>query len=386
MTAQSTNYYGYDKETYVDCIELIDETNRKHMDILNAWFFTVNLFCFCFALFGLFNSNQGDIQLYIIFGIIAVVSLLFSKFVQKKKRKRIILLAQILINTALWMLYSVRISTESPYMAATMFPVLLVVLSFSFIVTMRYMALFIVVAAGSFLASSYLVKPATIASQDLYNTIIFIGLALVLHFAFQRTRMQQFVTFQKNVQIQRELEIKSSFDALTSLLNRGRFFSLAGNILNNPHDDYMAMCLLDLDEFKQINDKLGHQMGDKAIQIAGQTIIDTLGIDMSEKWAFQEKVLKEKGSFPGRLGGDEFIILIRGKSGREEVTGLLQHMLNSLNAVEVGNLHGIHASFGVTEISPQDSDIDVAYKRADEALYESKRAGKNQIRFSNDNA
>jgi diguanylate cyclase (GGDEF)-like protein len=251
---------------------------------------------------------------------------------------------------------------------------------------MRYMALFIVVAAGSFLASSYLVKPATIASQDLYNTIIFIGLALVLHFAFQRTRMQQFVTFQKNVQIQRELEIKSSFDALTSLLNRGRFFSLAGNILNNPHDDYMAMCLLDLDEFKQINDKLGHQMGDKAIQIAGQTIIDTLGIDMSEKWAFQEKVLKEKGSFPGRLGGDEFIILIRGKSGREEVTGLLQHMLNSLNAVEVGNLHGIQASFGVTEISPQDSDIDVAYKRADEALYESKRAGKNQIRFSNDNA
>ncbi len=386
MTAQSTNYYGYDKETYYECRELIDETNRKHMDILNAWFFMINLFCTFFALFGLFNSNQGDIKVYVIFGFIAIVFLLFSKYIQRRRPKRIFLNIQILINSAIWMFYSVRISTESPYMAATMFPVLLVVLSFSFIVTMRYMVLFLVIGVGSFLASSYILKPTTIASQDLYNVIIYTALALVLHFAFQRTRMKQFVTFQKNVQIQRELEIKSSFDALTSLLNRGRFFSLAGNILNNPHNDYMAMCLLDLDEFKQINDKLGHQMGDKAIQIAGLTIIETLGIDMTEKWVFQEKVLKDKGSFPGRLGGDEFIMLIRGKKGREEVTALLQQMLNALNAVDVGELHGIQASFGVTEIASDDYDIDIAYKRADEALYESKRAGKNQIRFSKNNA
>ena len=193
--------------------------------------------------------------------------------------------------------------------------------------------------------------------------------------------MQQFVTLQKNIQIQRELEIKSSFDALTSLLNRGRFFSLAANILSNPHDEYMVMCLIDLDEFKQINDKLGHQMGDKAIQVAGLTIIECLDIDLSEKWAFQEKVIKEKCSFPGRLGGDEFIVFIRGKKNRDEIMEVLQNILKKLNSVEIGELHGIHASFGVTEITENDRDIDAAYTRADEALYESKRAGKNQIRF-----
>jgi diguanylate cyclase (GGDEF)-like protein len=279
------------------------------------------------------------------------------------------------------MIFSVQISIDQPYMVATLFMVMMVVLSFSFIATMLRALLLLGICTAVFLYSSFSVKTAAIATQDLYNSIIFLTLSIGLHFAFQRARVQQFITYQKNIQIQRELEIQSSFDALTSLLNRGRFFSLAGNILNKPHDEYMAICLLDLDEFKQINDKLGHQMGDKAIQIAGQTIIDTLGIDMAEKWAFQDKVITEGVSFPGRLGGDEFIVLIKGKKNREEVTEVLQQMLQALNAVEIGELHGIHASFGVTEITREDMDIDEAYKRADEALYESKRAGKNQIRF-----
>ena len=56
-------------------------------------------------------------------------------------------------------------------------------------------------------------------------------------------------------------------------------------------------------------------------------------------------------------------------------------ILNALNSVKVGELKGINASMGVTEITDNDMDIDAAYSRADEALYESKRAGKNQLRF-----
>lgn len=382
MTMQSTNYYGYDKATYEDCRELIDETNRRHIHILNVWFFIINVFCAAMSVLGLFSANQSDLGLYLVYSGVFAVACLVTWFLRNKLKKSI-LTVMVFLNIALWILYSINISVDQPYMAATMFMVILVVISFSFITTMAYMVGIILLCVAAFLFSSVQVKPATIAGQDVYNVIIYMMLAIVLHFAFQRTRMQQFVTFQKNIQIQRELEIKSSFDALTSLLNRGRFFSLAGNILSNPHDEYMAICLLDLDEFKQINDRLGHQMGDKAIQIAGSTIIDVLNIDMSEKWAFQEKVLKENCSFPGRLGGDEFIVFIRGKTNREEVTGILKKMLEALNQVDMGELQGIQASFGVTEITERDHDIDIAYKRADEALYESKRAGKNQIRFKN---
>lgn len=382
MTAQSTKYYGYDKATYEDCRQLIDDTNWNHINILSLWFIIVNLFCVIFSLLDLFSVNQVDIEFYITYGAISICNFAFSRWFQKKYPHKFVKL-QLIFGILLWMVYSIQLSVSQPYMAATMFMIMLVVISFSFITNMLNMLMIIAVLVSVFVYSSYLVKPASIVMQDIYNAVTFTGLAVILHFAFQRTRMQQFVTYQKNTQIQRELEIQSSFDALTSLLNRGRFFSLAGNVLNNPHDEYMAVCLLDLDEFKQINDRLGHQMGDKAIQVAGTTIIETLNIDMSEKWRFQEKVLEEKQSFPGRLGGDEFIVMIRGASDREEVIKLLQSMLDSLNHVEIGELHGIYASFGVAEILPEDRDIDKAYKRADEALYESKRAGKNQIRFSN---
>ena len=149
---------------------------------------------------------------------------------------------------------------------------------------------------------------------------------------------------------------------------------MAGSVLRGYHNEYMVLCLLDLDEFKQINDKLGHQMGDKAIQIAGNTITEVMEIDLKEKWSFQERAVRNGLSFAGRLGGDEFIVFIRGKSKKEEILTLMQEMLKKLK--------GIHASIGITEILEQDMDIDDAYRRADEALYESKRAGKNQIHFS----
>ena len=74
--------------------------------------------------------------------------------------------------------------------------------------------------------------------------------------------------------IQKELEVKSSFDTLTGLLNRGRFFSIADELLKLGDGSHFSIALFDLDEFKEINDSMGHQMGDKVIQIAGRTIID----------------------------------------------------------------------------------------------------------------
>ena len=79
--------------------------------------------------------------------------------------------------------------------------------------------------------------------------------------------MMQFVLYHKNMQNQRELEVGSSFDALTSLLNRGRFFSMADRVLHDGSGGYKALCLIDLDGFKQVNDQPGHQMGDKVKQI-----------------------------------------------------------------------------------------------------------------------
>ena len=380
MTVNRFNYYGYDRDTYYDCVDLIHTTNRKLMLILNSWFLLVNLLYLVFSGLNLFGVTQERIPFYTIYVVLAIVYdlivLLFSAFVEKYNT------LMVYVNIAIMLSYGILTSMAQPYMPATMFLVLLTIFSLSYIGKMYQMLFLSIVSCSIFLLTSFLYKTFSIAYHDMYNVCIVLILAIGLHYTFQRTRMQQFILYQRDLQIQRELEVKSSFDALTSLLNRGRFFSIAEEVLSYADDEYMVICLLDLDGFKEINDNLGHQMGDKAIQIAGKTILETLGIDLSEKWSFTEKAIKENVSFAGRLGGDEFIALIRGKSGQDEIIPLLIEMLASLNSVRFDGLDGIHASFGVTQLSAKDKDIDSAYKRADEALYASKRAGKNQIHFS----
>ena len=382
MTFNSLNYYGFDKDTHADCLDLIKSTDFRHMHILNLWFLGINVFfviCSYFNIFGLNRLKMGNYALFL--GIAAIFEIIVIIFREKIERYAFLF---VYLSILLLMIYSIVVSTGSPYLAATMFLVMVVLVAVAYVDTMISMTLMLTAYSVAFVLTSLRSKPQSVAYQDIYNIIIFMTLALVLHYAFQRARMQQYVTYQNNIRVKRELEVKSSFDALTSLLNRGRFFSMAEEVLRSAEDEYIAVCLLDLDGFKQINDKLGHQMGDKAIQIAGATITDTLGIDLSEKWSFTEKAIADKLSFAGRLGGDEFIALIRGKSGRDEVEPLLREMLDALNKVNFGDLHGIFASFGVTEIRAAGYDMDDVYNIADGALYESKRSGKNQIHFGDD--
>ncbi|MBQ3889730.1 MAG: GGDEF domain-containing protein, partial [Lachnospiraceae bacterium] len=147
-------------------------------------------------------------------------------------------------------------------------------------------------------------------------------------------------------------------------------------------DEYIAIALLDLDKFKQINDTLGHQMGDKAIQTTATIIAEELNLDLLEKWSFANKVVKERISFAGRLGGDEYILFIRGLKNDEEAIALLNRILDRLKAVKIGELKGIRGSFGVTALKESDEDIDTAYQRADAALYTSKSSDTEKVTFN----
>ncbi|MCR4823627.1 MAG: GGDEF domain-containing protein [Treponema sp.] len=380
MTYKSFNYYGYDKETYKECASLIRSTNRKHITILNTWFLFINIIYLIFSYLNLFGVNEERVPFYASFVGIATIFevwlLLFPKKVESHNYLAVFTSITVLQT------YGVVSSIAQPYMPATMFLVLLVLTSLSFIGNMFIMIFLSVLGVSGFLLSSYLFKTFSIAYHDTYNAVVIITLAVALHYTFQRTRVAQFILYQKDQQIQKELEIKSSFDALTGLLNRGKFFSIAEEILRSKKDDYSALCLFDLDGFKQINDNLGHQMGDKVIQTVGNIMLKISEIKDSDKANISHWDMNIRKCLVGRLGGDEFILFIRDKKNREEVREFLQSMLSCLNEVHFDNLEGIHASIGVTEIINEDKDIDNAYKRADEALYESKRCGKNQIHFS----
>ena len=382
MKYSGFGYYGYDRQTYENCGEQISSTNRIHALMMELWFIVNNFLYVIFSIMGVFGVTKSDTTFYTTFLVISLAYGIFTLFLRSLTEKYTAI--TVYLNISMLLIYGIAVSAAKPYMAATMFPLLMVLAAVAYIDNMLRMMLVLTGYSAAFLISSYSQKAVTIAWSDSYNVVMALILAAALHYSFSRTMIAQFVLYHKNLQGQRELEIRSSFDALTSLLNRGRFFSMAEKALREVHDEYLALCLLDLDGFKQINDNLGHQMGDKAIQTAGETILRVMKIDEGDKWSFPQRVVREKGSFAGRLGGDEFIIFLRGYKDKTEVEQVLEKIREELNAVRFDRLNGIHASFGVTELTERDMDLDEAYKRADACLYESKRTGKNRINFAED--
>jgi len=404
MAKTSVNYYGYDKETYRDCLPQIRSMNLKHTVFLNTWSMVLILIFLGIriyddaarsSVFVRFNMNGLDrvrLGVFIGFAIAAVVlEALTWLFVRHPEKNGRVLMY---LSNVMMIAFALLISTAQQMKPAILFHVLLVLISVSYIDTMLRMGVGLTFLTGAFLFSvfrsvplfRYQPKPLSIANEDIFYAVVILSFSLILHYSMQHTRMHQFVTYLKNEKITHDLEIRSNFDELTFLLNRRCFLSMAAEVLRSRRDgECTAICLIDLDGMTQINDKLGHRMGDKAIQMTGQAVIQSLGNNMGtmgeELWSFPDRALKNGYNFACRFAGDELLLMIRGEKDREAVKEKMESLLRALNGVEFGELHGIHASFGITELTAEDEDIDEAYGRADDALYYSKHTGKNKVTF-----
>lgn len=128
-----------------------------------------------------------------------------------------------------------------------------------------------------------------------------------------------------------------------------------------------AVCFLDLDGFKEVNDTLGHAKGDKLLKAVSERI----------KKAFRED------DFVGRLSGDEFILIVEGGDIEQELMFPLDRIIKSLS--EDFNLYGevanVSASIGVSLYPEQGETIQELLSKADQAMYRAKHSGKNHYQF-----
>ncbi len=166
------------------------------------------------------------------------------------------------------------------------------------------------------------------------------------------------------------LEHLAMTDAVTGLPNRVSFLDqLAETIKDCPPDGIRGVAYMDLDGFKTINDTYGHDAGDEVLRIVASRVQSSIG---------QSQVM-------GRLGGDEFCLLLR----EESLDAMAQVLDGALNAVQqpiVLNRHPVQlsASIGVA-IFPYDADSpDLLLRLADIAMYQAKAAGKGRFRWFND--
>ncbi|MEJ1363954.1 MAG: EAL domain-containing protein [Candidatus Sedimenticola sp. (ex Thyasira tokunagai)] len=172
---------------------------------------------------------------------------------------------------------------------------------------------------------------------------------------------------------QEELKFSATHDSLTGLPNRFLFNELIQNTMYHcsRNNKLLALLYIDLDSFKGINDSYGHEKGDAVLVKAARRMQEVLR---------QEDVV-------ARLGGDEFIIAISDLSYVDEITPLLQRLLDDLNEPII--LHEdvvyklqVSASIGVT-LYPQSEDLgpEALLRQADQAMYKAKSSGKNQYCF-----
>ena len=160
------------------------------------------------------------------------------------------------------------------------------------------------------------------------------------------------------------------FDPLTGLPNRSRFRQLLGQALERARQESrpLAVLMLDLDHFKQINDPLGHASGDELLCQLAQRLADCSG---------------ERATL-GRLGGDEFGLILAGGGDQEsDAVALAARVRQALRApfVLAGREVNVSASIGVAAFPADADDADTLLRYADTALNRAKEGGRDACRF-----
>ncbi|MDY6979561.1 MAG: EAL domain-containing protein [Pseudomonadota bacterium] len=170
-------------------------------------------------------------------------------------------------------------------------------------------------------------------------------------------------------QSQEKLDFLAYHDPLTSLPNRVLFMDRLTQALEKSvrEKNKLAIIFIDLDRFKNINDTLGHALGDKLL------------VDAASRFLMNIR----KTDTVARLGGDEFVVLLENIESEEHVAYFAEKLLNTFVDPFVINEHYLHLSLSMGIcISPNDGrDVETLLKNADAAMYRAKEQGRNGFQF-----
>jgi diguanylate cyclase (GGDEF)-like protein len=177
----------------------------------------------------------------------------------------------------------------------------------------------------------------------------------------------QLVTLERN---REDLEHLARHDPLTGLPNRRAFQERLELTLARAQrsGERFALLFIDVDQFKSINDRWGHEGGDAALKIVAQRLSAAV----------------RKADAVARMGGDEFVVLLENPTRREDIVVIAEKLLDSMHSpiLHAGQEMQVGFSIGISQY-PDDGDTAAALlSRADHAMYATKAAGRNGFRFS----
>lgn len=181
-----------------------------------------------------------------------------------------------------------------------------------------------------------------------------------------------------DVQDTHDLRYRAERDSLTGLLNHGAIMDVvSAHLAANPAGAGAVCAIVDIDNFKCVNDAFGHLFGDEVLLSVGKFLLERCA----------------DRAYVGRVGGDEFLLFFA-HEGLDEALSFLESVRSEMVAIETSGVERLDAcdilrpqedavrmtiSVGVTEVCPTDRTIREVVLRSDRALYDAKNSGKNRV-------
>ncbi|MDO8907394.1 MAG: GGDEF domain-containing protein [Pseudohongiella sp.] len=175
------------------------------------------------------------------------------------------------------------------------------------------------------------------------------------------------VEIARGKELEAELQRQALTDPLTGLSNRRHYEMLFKREHERcrRHGSVMTLGMIDLDHFKRINDNYGHDVGDQVLKFVAEVM---------------QRPLRHSDIL-GRFGGEEFILILPDTSLQqaEAIAERMRQALEDDGLIQGDALIKVTATFGLTQVRADDPELQDSVRRADEALYQGKRSGRNKV-------
>ncbi len=365
FSADTLRYYDCTREEHESCKTMIEKNNRK----------TAYQAAVCgsviFAVLGILGFATDFLAVFRLLYLSAAVCMLLSLLLLKKTHlnSSFILYFQMISVYA----FSTGLALAYPDERGTVSLIVMPMLSAVLIDRFDRLATVNCLTTIVYSILIYMYKAPRLVSFEIFSMIVSFLLSLVFHYLIQCGTMKRMLAELRNQSlieqlrtVGKALRFKAEKDGLTGILNRSAMVEQVQYELNCSSHGESALCIIDIDNFKAINDNYGHQCGDDTL-IAVSEII---------RKSFRNE------DIVGRLGGDEFMVYLKSFEDEQAIIERIEGLHEHLNRVPVGNVKSLSISIGAAIVPHHPVTFDSLYKQADDALYDAKRNGKNQFRFA----
>lgn len=347
---------GVDNETYLSVMSRVQRTNRNMLTVMSA--LAAGLLMMLFTVSFFIEPLEHNRLLYLTFMSIMLLIFLLARFWLKQHQWAVLPVFYLFLLTAyvFSMILGIPMQKNIP---ATTFCVLLVVLPMLIIdKPWRISILLFVVGMGYSMAAAR-VKAADVAALDIVNVISFLILGIAVNYFDMRVKISEAVS-------RRHIEKERDTDDLTRLLTKAAATREIERFMEEEEDGAVLL-LLDIDNFKQVNDLMGHAYGDAVLRKTSECL----------------RIVFRETDILSRFGGDEFVLFLPGVNDRNVVESRVKTLMDMLemHLTHSEQTVNVTVSVGIAMYPEDAGHYEELFQKADEALYSSKRKGKNCYTF-----